>query len=336
MLQEFINAFGLIFLAEMGDKTQILALAFATRYRVRQVLIGIFFGVLLNHGLAVLLGNLLASVVPMDLIQLFAGGAFLAFALWSLRVEESDEESSVTSQRGPILTVALAFFIGELGDKTQLSAITLSSVADYPLLILAGTVTGMLVVGSLGIVVGRQLGSRIPETALKLVAAAVFAFFGMQKLLTNAPAAWLASIWMILGIILYGAMATFLVLRLRSVGETGLQKQAERLRAHYQSMAESLNEICLHCQSCQGGGCHVGYAKLLMSDALTGQPGLQRFVEHEAGRQKPYPQSSITQALDTMEEILQEFPHDPALLGLKKQLLQMQEPDHLPNSQNVL
>lgn len=147
----------------MGDKTQILAMAFATQYPVKKVLLGIFFGVLLNHGSAVALGSLLATLVPLDLIQMVAGFAFIAFALWTLK-SESDEKDENQSEKhyGPILTVATAFFIGELGDKTQLTAITLSVDAAFPLFILAGTVTGMIVTGSMGIYIGknREIGYR--------------------------------------------------------------------------------------------------------------------------------------------------------------------------------
>lgn len=336
MLSEFLNAFGLIFLAEMGDKTQLLALAFATRYRVRQVLWGIFFGVLLNHGLAVLLGNLLSTFIPLHLIQLFAGVAFMGFALWSLRVEEDEDEADETSQRGPIVTVALAFFIGELGDKTQLSAITLSSVANYPLIILAGTTAGMLLVGALGIIVGRQLGARIPETALKMAAAVVFAFFGIQKLLANLPAAQVSALWLIPALFVYVSLFLFLLFKLRAAGVTPLQKQAQRLKEYYENMAKTLEDICLHCQTCEGKSCHVGYSKLLVSEALEGQPSLQRFVEHSSQEPKRYHQSAIARAQSNTDRMLEEFPHDLALLSLKKQLLHMQEPHHLPDAQHPL
>lgn len=330
MVREFINAFGLIFLAEMGDKTQLLALAFATRYRVRQVLWGIFFGVLLNHGLAVILGNLLSTVIPINLIQLFAGAAFLGFALWSLRVEEDEEEAETASSRGPVMTVATAFFIGELGDKTQLSAITLSSVANYPGIILAGTICGMLLVGSLGIIVGRQLGARIPETALKIAAALVFAFFGVQKLLKHLPAEVLSPLWLVPLLTIYLAGLIYLIMRLKASGMGAVQRQAERLKEYYENMTKTLDEICLHCQSCEGENCHVGYSKLLVSQALDGQPSLQKLVEHSSHEPKRFHQSAIARAQSTTEKMLEDFPNDLALLSLKKQLKQMQEKEHLP------
>lgn len=191
MLAEMIKAFLLIFMAEMGDKTQILAMAFATRFPVRKVLIGIGLGVLLNHGLAVALGSYLSQVVPIDTIQMIAGAAFIGFALWTLRPEEEEEEKETRMRFGPAATVALAFFLGELGDKTQLTAITLAADAGYPVMVLAGTVSGMVATGALGIFIGKKLGDRIPETGIRLLAASIFMFFGLQKLYRTVPARYL-------------------------------------------------------------------------------------------------------------------------------------------------
>lgn len=187
MFTDFIKAFGLIFIAEMGDKTQILAMAFSTRYKVKSVLCGIFLGAFLNHGIAVWLGNYLCSIIPVETLQIIAGFAFVGFALWTLKIEKEEEEKKVKRSFGPIITVAMAFFIGELGDKTQLTAITLSTEATYPLLILLGSVSAMIVTGGLGIFVGRKLGNKIPELAIKLLAASIFMIFGVTKLFTTVP-----------------------------------------------------------------------------------------------------------------------------------------------------
>ncbi|ABR49971.1 protein of unknown function UPF0016 [Alkaliphilus metalliredigens QYMF] len=145
MIQEILKAFMLIFIAEMGDKTQILAMAFATRFSVGKVLIGIGIGAFLNHGLAVLIGSYLSQMIPISTIQMVAGIAFLGFALWTLKSDDDQDEPKI--QFGPIATVAVAFFLGELGDKTQLTAITLAADTSYPFMILVGTVTGMIATG---------------------------------------------------------------------------------------------------------------------------------------------------------------------------------------------
>jgi putative Ca2+/H+ antiporter (TMEM165/GDT1 family) len=115
-----LKAFMLIFVAEMGDKTQILAMAFATKYPVKKVLLGIFIGAFLNHGLAVLFGSYLSQIIPISSLQIIAGFAFVGFALWTLYSDDEEEEETKKYKLGPIFTVSLAFFLGELGDKTQL------------------------------------------------------------------------------------------------------------------------------------------------------------------------------------------------------------------------
>src|SRR5690606_3173614 len=125
MLSELIRAFLLIFAAEMGDKTQIIAMTFATQYLVKDVLLGVTIGVFFNHGIAILLGSFISKVIPMDLIQIAAGFLFVIFGLNALKYEE-DEELENKKTLSPINTVALAFFVVELGDKTQLTAMTLS------------------------------------------------------------------------------------------------------------------------------------------------------------------------------------------------------------------
>lgn len=192
MYQELLKAFILIFIAEMGDKTQILAMAFATKYSVKKVLIGIFIGVLLNHGLAVILGSHIASFIPVDTVKMIAGFAFVGFALWTLKGDvEDDENQKPKYSLGPVVTVAIAFFIGELGDKTQLTAITLAADASYILAVLVGTVLGMMVTGVIGIFVGRKLGNKVPMFLLKIIAASVFMFFGLAKLYQTIPSEYL-------------------------------------------------------------------------------------------------------------------------------------------------
>jgi putative Ca2+/H+ antiporter (TMEM165/GDT1 family) len=173
MIQEMVKALMLIFVAEMGDKTQILAMAFATRFPVRKVLIGIGLGAFLNHSLAVVLGSYLSRLVPINTIQMIAGAAFVGFALWTLKHDKEEDEEEPSFKFGPVATVSLAFFLGELGDKTQLTAITLAADAKYPLMILAGTVSGMIATGALGIIIGKKLGDKIPELGIKLLAASI-------------------------------------------------------------------------------------------------------------------------------------------------------------------
>lgn len=189
MLVELIRAFLLVFAAEMGDKTQIIAMTFATRYKVREVIMGVAIGVLFNHGIAIVLGNFISKIVPMNLIQIIAGFLFIIFGINALK-KEDDEDINNNRTLGPIATVTIAFFVGELGDKTQLTAMTLAAEANYPLFILFGTTLGMIVTSGLGIFVGSKIGNKIPELFIKIASSFVFVIFGILKLFDTVPIAY--------------------------------------------------------------------------------------------------------------------------------------------------
>lgn len=276
MLQEILKSFILIFIAEMGDKTQILAMAFATRYPIKKVLMGIGIGVFLNHGLAVLLGSYLSQMVPIRTIQMIAGIAFVGFALWTLKSEDEEEEKEHRLQFGPIATVAIAFFLGELGDKTQLTAITLAADATFPSMILAGTVLGMVGTGAIGIIVGKKLGDKIPELGIKLLAASIFMFFGLQKLSQTVPNQYMKPHFVVpfigvLTLIVYLMVRT--LLRKRKMGiNSNLVVKSKILYEYYQHLKEDLGNICMgneYCSVCQGNQCAIGYAKEIIQNALT-------------------------------------------------------------------
>ncbi len=185
---EFIQALALISMAEMGDKTQLLAMAFATKYSVKKVLLGVFLGSLLNHGIAVVLGTYLSDFIPLEALGLIAAAAFIVFGLWSLKPEDDGEAEEKTgfNNFGPVLTVAAAFFIGEIGDKTQLAVIALSTQGAFPLLILAGTVLGMVITSGIGVLIGMKLGKKIPEVGLKIGSGIIFMIFGYAGLSAQA------------------------------------------------------------------------------------------------------------------------------------------------------
>lgn len=291
MLQEMIKAFLLIFVAEMGDKTQILALAFATRFPVKKVLAGIGIGAFLNHGLAVALGSYLSKVVPINTVQMIAGIAFVAFALWTLKPDDEEDGEEETKMRfGPTATVALAFFLGELGDKTQLTAITLAADAGYPLMILAGTVSGMIATGALGIFIGKKLGDRIPELGIKLLASTIFMFFGIQKLYQTVPDQYIKVYTVVpfLGIL---ALVVFLMVkallrRQREGIRSEFMAKARMLHDYYLHMKQDLEDICLgseYCFTCQGSQCAVGRTKEIVQAALADQEWHEASAEDQKG-----------------------------------------------------
>lgn len=196
-MREFIEAFVMVFMGEMGDKSQFLALAFATCYPMRTVLGGVSLGIGLNHGLAIIAALLIVGIFKdMTFLQIAAGFLFLFFGLSTLKAEDEDEEEEVkTCTRGSILTVATAFFVGELGDKTQLMAMTLAMNSERPAVIFLATVSSMILVSLLGILVGRSLGKKIPHRALSYLAAFLFLLFGTLKLYGAVDDGFKTPIW---------------------------------------------------------------------------------------------------------------------------------------------
>jgi putative Ca2+/H+ antiporter (TMEM165/GDT1 family) len=175
----FIASLLFVTLAEMGDKTQLLAMAFATRFPAQTVLSAVFVATLLNHALAVAAGRLLTNVIPLDVISLTAALSFILFGLWTIRGDTLEGEDQQRSSFGPFLTVAIAFFLAELGDKTQLATISLAVKYTDPIAVLLGTTAGMVVADGIGIVIGIVLGKRLPDTLIRLASAGVFIVFGV-------------------------------------------------------------------------------------------------------------------------------------------------------------
>jgi len=274
MFVELFKAFSMIFIAEMGDKTQILAMTFSTRYPVKKVLIGVFLGSLLNHSLAVLLGSNLSRVVPLNTISIIAGFSFILFALWNLKFEDDDGEVK-SSNRGAIYTVALAFFIGELGDKTQLTAIALSGDSSFPFFILMGTVLAMVMASVLGIIIGKKIGDKVDEFYIKISATFVFVIFGYIKLFTSLPVEFLSLTYIVaftLLIITMGYMILKPTLVLRRYNyQTAFQSAAKKLNDFAKGINKDINDICLGpevCGDCEKETCPIGQSKIILSDIM--------------------------------------------------------------------
>lgn len=176
----FLASFLFIVLAEMGDKTQLLAMAFAAKYKAQSVLIAVFLATILNHFLAVVAGRFLTTVIPMDVILFAAALSFVFFGLWTLRGDKLEGEEKKESRFGPIATVGIAFFLAEMGDKTQLSTISLAIKYNSMLNVLIGTTLGMVTADAFGIIVGVVMRKNIPEKIVKLVSAVIFILFGFS------------------------------------------------------------------------------------------------------------------------------------------------------------
>ena len=214
MLHEFIKTFLLIFVAEMGDKTQILLMTCAARYSVIQVLVGIIAGVALNHGLAIIIGTYISNIIDLNLLQIFAGFIFVVFGLLALRSEIEENKNTKMLKCGPILAVAITFFVGELGDKTQLTAMTIAMESDYPFFVLMGSIAGMIVVGCVGIIIGTALTKRIPSYIIKIISGLIFIVFGVIKLFNTSNILMGNELYQGIIIVVLGFVSSFLIANL--------------------------------------------------------------------------------------------------------------------------
>ena len=186
-LQLFALVFLTVFIAEMGDKTQLLLVAMAGKYPVRQILAGTWLATLLLNVLAVAVGAALSQWLDLRFVKAAAALAFFYFAWSSLRGEDENEEAQTKSVRfGPVAAIFLTFFLGELGDKTQLSAVTLA--AAYPdgtltaaAVICLGCTVGLIAADALGLLAGLLLKNNLPTHFLRYLTFAVFALFGVLQ-----------------------------------------------------------------------------------------------------------------------------------------------------------
>ncbi|HWR43880.1 TMEM165/GDT1 family protein [Sporomusa sp.] len=183
----FITALTFVVLAEMGDKTQLLGMAFATRYPWPTVMWGVFVATILNHLLAVVVGSYITMFIPLQNVQIAAAASFIIFGLWTIRGDELNGEDKAT-HRSPFWTVTIAFFIAEMGDKTQLATVALAAqFANEMIPVWLGTTAGMMIANAIGILIGVVLGKKIPERLVKWVAAVIFIFFGVYGLYEYLP-----------------------------------------------------------------------------------------------------------------------------------------------------
>ena len=187
MFAALLLSFAVIFIAELGDKTQLVAMMFALRYRWWVVLGAIAAATTAVHVLSVAIGHYLGAALPTHLLGILAGVMFVFFGLWTLRGDTlSDEEKSKTAKATApaFFVVTSAFILAELGDKTMLATITLAADNDW-LGVWIGSTLGMVAADALAIIVGAVAGKRLPERVIQLGAAALFVLFGAYMLLEN-------------------------------------------------------------------------------------------------------------------------------------------------------
>jgi Ca2+/H+ antiporter, TMEM165/GDT1 family len=176
---------GVVALAEIGDKTQLLAFILAARFKKPlPIIAGILCATIINHGLAGALGAWITTTVNPEILRWILGISFIGMAIWTLipdKIEE--EETQVAKKLGVFGATFITFFLAEMGDKTQIATIAMAAHYASPLLVVAGTTLGMLLADVPAVFIGDRLASKIPMKLVHSVAAGIFALLGLATLL---------------------------------------------------------------------------------------------------------------------------------------------------------
>lgn len=181
-MEAFLVSLGAVAIAEIGDKTQLLALILAVRFRAPvSVIAGIFVATAVNHALAAFAGTLVADWLTPQILAWVLGLSFLAMGLWALVPDAppSGEAAKAPSRFGPFLATTLAFFLVEMGDKTQLATVALGARYEALVAVALGTTLGMMVANVPVVIFGEAAAKRVPAAAMRYAAAAIFIVLGL-------------------------------------------------------------------------------------------------------------------------------------------------------------
>lgn len=184
-MESLLVSTGVVALAEIGDKTQLLAFILAARFKKPiPIIAGILLATIVNHGMAGALGAWITNSVSPDILRWALGASFIGMAIWTLipdKIEE--EETQIASKLGVFGATLITFFLAEMGDKTQIATIALAAHYAAPLMVVIGTTLGMLIADVPAVFVGDRLAAKIPMKLVHSIAAAIFALLGLAALL---------------------------------------------------------------------------------------------------------------------------------------------------------
>lgn len=184
MIQAFLASIAVVALAEIGDKTMLLAIVLAARLRAPwQIIAGIFAATIVNHALAALVGSEVAGLVEAPWFRVAVALGFVAMGLWTLVPDKfDDDEGGFTDRGGAFLTTAVSFFLVEMGDKTQVATIALGAQYHSVLAVAAGTTIGMMIANIPAVFLGEELVKRVSLKATRIAAALLFVALGLWQL----------------------------------------------------------------------------------------------------------------------------------------------------------
>lgn len=183
-LDSLLISTGVVALAEIGDKTQLLAFLLAARFKKPlPIILGILVATIFNHALAGALGAWITTVISPELLRWILGGSFIAMAIWTLIPDEiEEEETQIAKQFGVFGATLITFFLAEMGDKTQVATVAMAAHFSNALFVVAGTTLGMLIADIPAVFIGNKFASKIPMKLVHSVAAAIFAILGLLTL----------------------------------------------------------------------------------------------------------------------------------------------------------
>lgn len=185
-MEAFLVSTGVVAVAEIGDKTQLLALILAARFRKPMpIILGILIATLANHGLAAWVGILVSNWLGADTMRWILGASFLAMAVWIMIPDKEDEDAGANSRFGPFVATLISFFLLEIGDKTQIATVALSARFNDLILVTAGTTLGMMLANVPAVLVGKAAATRIPMKLVHGIAAVIFAVLGIMALMNT-------------------------------------------------------------------------------------------------------------------------------------------------------
>ena len=179
-MDAFLTSTGLVAVAEIGDKTQLLAIVLATRFRrPLPIIAGILLATLANHALAAFAGQVAAAFLEGQWFRLAVAASFVAMGLWTLVPDKLDEDEQPRARGGAFLTTLVAFFLVEMGDKTQIATVALGARFENLVAVTAGTTLGMMIANVPAVLLGNALVQRISMKAVRIVAALSFVAVGL-------------------------------------------------------------------------------------------------------------------------------------------------------------
>ena len=182
-MEALLVSTGLVTLAEMGDKTQLLSLVLAARYKKPwTIALGILIATLANHGLAGALGAWISSLLSPEVLRWALGLSFLAMAAWMLIPDRLDDDDGAAPRWGVLATTVVVFFLAEMGDKTQVATVMLAARSDALVQVVVGTTAGMMLANVPVVWLGERLTRRVPITLVHRISAAFFVVLGLLAL----------------------------------------------------------------------------------------------------------------------------------------------------------